>query len=159
MSSSPVIDVLQARLDEIFAEQGMTGTKTWTGQQTNNSGDHEAPSIETKPNKAKVKMIDQRPSTDHEKPFPCSTEDPELWFSEDADGIAAAKKLCARCPAIDECLAGALARNEIWGVWGGQLLINGRISKRKARTGRRPTKNENIENTAGDVHDDTETAA
>ena len=36
-----------------------------------------------------------------------------------------AKALCATCPAAEACLAGALARCEPDGVWGGQLLRDG----------------------------------
>lgn len=61
-----------------------------------------------------------------------------LFFSEELQDIAAAKRLCARCPAILACLEGALERREPWGVWGGQLLLNGKILAHKRRRGRPP---------------------
>jgi hypothetical protein len=45
--------------------------------------------------------------------------EPELWFSEDPAGIAAAKAVCGGCPVRAVCLADALARGEGWGVLGG----------------------------------------
>jgi WhiB family redox-sensing transcriptional regulator len=38
------------------------------------------------------------------------------------------------------CLEGALERREPWGVWGGELFLNGRILAQKRRRGR-PRKN------------------
>lgn len=61
-----------------------------------------------------------------------------LFFSDELHDIAAAKRLCAECPALEDCLAGALARREPWGVWGGQLFRNGRILATKRRRGRPP---------------------
>lgn len=61
-----------------------------------------------------------------------------LFFSEELQDIAAAKRLCADCPAMTVCLEGALARHEPWGVWGGQLLLNGKILMSKRRRGRPP---------------------
>ena len=61
-----------------------------------------------------------------------------LFFSEELQDIAAAKRICAECPVIEDCLAGALARREPWGVWGGQLFRNGRILAIKRRRGRPP---------------------
>ena len=34
------------------------------------------------------------------------------------------------------CLEGAIARAEPWGVWGGQLLLNGKVLAVKRRRGR-----------------------
>src|ERR1700733_7798431 len=45
--------------------------------------------------------------------FPCLT-DPDLFFAESPADIARAKELCRGCPAIEACLAGALARAEPW---------------------------------------------
>jgi len=62
----------------------------------------------------------------------------ELFFSEQLDDIAAAKAFCAGCPVKDDCLDGALARREPWGVWGGQLFLNGKVLASKRRRGRPP---------------------
>ena len=61
-----------------------------------------------------------------------------LFFSEELQDIAAAKRLCATCPVMAECLEGAMARREPWGVWGGQLFLNGHILAAKRRRGRPP---------------------
>ena len=61
-----------------------------------------------------------------------------LFFSEELQDIAAAKRICALCPVLAECLEGALERREPWGVWGGQLFLNGRILANKRRRGRPP---------------------
>ena len=54
--------------------------------------------------------------------IPCRENDAELWFAETPEGVEFAKALCQTCPAIAQCLAGALDRSEPWGVWGGQLF-------------------------------------
>ena len=51
-----------------------------------------------------------------------------------------AKTLCEACPALTECLAGALERQEPWGVWGGELFVQGAIVASKRPRGR-PRKN------------------
>ncbi len=61
-----------------------------------------------------------------------------LFFSEELQDIARAKAICAECPVMAPCLAGALARHEPWGVWGGQLISNGKILAHKRRRGRPP---------------------
>ena len=61
-----------------------------------------------------------------------------LFFSEQIDDIARAKAICQMCPVMDACLEGALARREPWGVWGGQLFLNGRILAQKRKRGRPP---------------------
>ncbi len=61
-----------------------------------------------------------------------------LFFSEELQDIAQAKAICAKCPALVPCLEGALDRREPWGVWGGQLFLNGRILASKRRRGRPP---------------------
>jgi WhiB family redox-sensing transcriptional regulator len=68
-------------------------------------------------------------------PWPCR-EDPDLWFSPLPEGVERAKRICHTCAAIDHCLGAAIARGERWGVWGGQLLENGRIIPRKRGPGR-----------------------
>ena len=67
--------------------------------------------------------------------LPC-TDDPELFFAESPDDVEMAKALCRGCPARATCLAGASERREPWGVWGGELLLNGAIMPRKRSRGR-----------------------
>ncbi len=61
-----------------------------------------------------------------------------LFFSDEVHLIARAKAICARCPLQAPCLDSALVRAEPWGVWGGQLLLNGRIVAHKRPRGRPP---------------------
>ncbi|MFC8358406.1 WhiB family transcriptional regulator [Streptomyces griseorubiginosus] len=54
----------------------------------------------------------------------CVGEDPELFFPVGTVGpavrdIAAAKRVCARCPVRPECLEWALSTGQTSGVWGG----------------------------------------
>ena len=60
----------------------------------------------------------------------------DLFFSEDIGDIAAAKRVCADCSVLAECLEAALDRRELFGVWGGQLFINGKMLTVKRRRGR-----------------------
>jgi WhiB family redox-sensing transcriptional regulator len=54
---------------------------------------------------------------------PCMQTDPEVFFPAGNDGGAnetrQAKKLCQKCPVINECAIFALANGENFGVWGG----------------------------------------
>lgn len=43
-----------------------------------------------------------------------------------------AKAVCARCPVVAQCLAAALAMNEI-GIWGGMTEEERRILRRRRR--------------------------
>lgn len=61
-----------------------------------------------------------------------------LFFSDDLVDIARAKAICAKCPMQANCLADAIDREEPWGVWGGELLSNGRIVANKRACGRPP---------------------
>lgn len=54
----------------------------------------------------------------------CADEDPDLFFPVGTSGpalrdIAAAKRVCSRCPAISQCLSWALSSGRTAGVWGG----------------------------------------
>ena len=62
----------------------------------------------------------------------------ELFFSEDLYDIARAKHLCGTCPVKARCLDAALQRREPWGVWGGELFLNGKVLANKRRRGRPP---------------------
>jgi WhiB family redox-sensing transcriptional regulator len=76
-----------------------------------------------------------------EQALPCHLVDPDLFFAESPVDVERAKALCADCPVRIACLAGALARREPWGVWGGQLVVQGVVLARKRPRGR-PRKNE-----------------
>ena len=72
--------------------------------------------------------------------IPCRENDAEMWFAESPADVEFAKSLCRTCPAVTACLAGALDRSEPWGVWGGELFVQGAIVARKRPRGR-PRKN------------------
>lgn len=82
-------------------------------------------------------------STLEESRLPCRTEDPELYFAESPSDVELAKALCQGCPVRAECLAGALERREPWGVWGGELLLQGAVIPRKRPRGR-PRKDQTV---------------
>ena len=73
--------------------------------------------------------------------LPCRVNNPELWFAESPADVEAAKALCLGCPVRELCLDGARERREPWGVWGGQLFLQGVVIPRKRSRGR-PRKNE-----------------
>jgi WhiB family redox-sensing transcriptional regulator len=68
--------------------------------------------------------------------LPCRVEDPDLWFAERPAELERAKAFCHDCPARLACLAGALERQEPWGVWGGEIFDRGAIVAYKRGRGR-----------------------
>ena len=70
----------------------------------------------------------------------CKGEDPDLFFGPDAEFVSArqvreekAKAVCARCPVRDACLAYALDRREVYGLWGGLAEDERRAMLRQRR--------------------------
>ena len=63
--------------------------------------------------------------------LPCRSYEPELFFAESPADVEFAKALCHDCAIRADCLAGALERREPWGVWGGELLVQGAVVARK----------------------------
>ena len=61
-----------------------------------------------------------------------------LFFSDEPIDIARAKAICSKCRLTASCLDGALERAEPWGVWGGELVENGRVVVNKRPRGRPP---------------------
>ncbi len=87
-----------------------------------------------------ISVLDPQVHVDDEQ-LPCRRENPELFFAESPADVEAAKALCLGCPVRAECLAGALDRREPWGVWGGELFLQGVVIPRKRPRGR-PRKSE-----------------
>ena len=85
-------------------------------------------------------LHDQAEKVDDQR-LPCRVNDPELWFAESPSDVEFAKQLSTDCPVQALCLAGALDRREPWGVWGGELFLQGVVIPRKRPRGR-PRKNE-----------------
>jgi WhiB family redox-sensing transcriptional regulator len=67
---------------------------------------------------------------------PCRAADPDLFFAESPADLERAKLLCLPCPVRELCLAGALQRQEPWGVWGGEIFDQGVVIARKRPRGR-----------------------
>jgi Transcription factor WhiB len=64
-------------------------------------------------------------------------EYPQLgWFSNNANGLKAAKQVCASCLVRAECLSYALADPGLAGIWGG-LTAKERDLKRRTSSGYR----------------------
>ncbi|MDO8392157.1 MAG: WhiB family transcriptional regulator [Actinomycetota bacterium] len=61
-----------------------------------------------------------------------------LFFSDIPLDTARAKAICGKCALAPDCLSGAIDRAEPWGVWGGELVENGRIVANKRPRGRPP---------------------
>jgi WhiB family redox-sensing transcriptional regulator len=68
--------------------------------------------------------------------LPCRQYDPDLWFADTPTDLEVAKALCGGCPLRVECLAGAIEREEPWGVWGGEIFERGTVVPRKRPRGR-----------------------
>jgi WhiB family redox-sensing transcriptional regulator len=79
-------------------------------------------------------LLDAAPAAGPEAP--CQSNNPDLWFAESPADLERAKALCAGCPLRAQCLAGAVARQEPWGVWGGEIFERGSIVARKRPRGR-----------------------
>jgi WhiB family redox-sensing transcriptional regulator len=86
-----------------------------------------------------ISVLDRQAEATDE--LPCRRESAELFFAESPADVETAKALCQGCPVRAECLAGALDRREPWGVWGGELFLQGVVIPRKRPRGR-PRKNE-----------------
>jgi WhiB family redox-sensing transcriptional regulator len=71
-----------------------------------------------------------------QRTLPCLRNDPELFFAETPADVEEAKALCLDCPVRTQCLAAALDRREPWGVWGGELFLQGAVIPRKRPRGR-----------------------
>ena len=63
-----------------------------------------------------------------------------LFFSDEFVDVQRAKAICAKCTDRPACLADALEREEIWGVWGGEQLEAGRIVAVRRPRGRPPAR-------------------
>ncbi len=62
----------------------------------------------------------------------CRTVEPDVFFPERGESVAAAKRVCAGCPVRDECLEFAEETLQKFGVWGG-LSERQRRMRRKGR--------------------------
>ena len=49
----------------------------------------------------------------------CGEIDPDLFFSENADDVKAAKQICGTCPVAEQCREHGLDTGPEFGIWGG----------------------------------------
>ncbi len=65
----------------------------------------------------------------------CSDVEPSIFFPKDGPGVEIAKRVCADCVVISECLEYAIANRIDHGVWGGASeRERKRIIKSRSRT-------------------------
>jgi WhiB family redox-sensing transcriptional regulator len=76
--------------------------------------------------------------------LPCWDEPPDLFFAESPADVERAKAVCGDCAIRAACLAGAIERREPWGVWGGELIVAGRVVAHKRPRGRPPKRAANV---------------
>lgn len=71
----------------------------------------------------------------------CRDADPDIFFpSEAVNTLDAARAVCSGCSVREECLEYALARPEVYGVWGGLSPVERRELRK--RLGYRMVKDE-----------------
>lgn len=74
--------------------------------------------------------IEAGPRDDWRERAACSAApDPDLFFPNTPDEAEPARRLCRRCPAAGACLAEALGRAEVDGVWGGTTCSERRLMR------------------------------
>lgn len=49
----------------------------------------------------------------------CPSVDPDIFFPEQSESAAEAKRICAACPVRPECAEYAIRNDERFGIWGG----------------------------------------
>lgn len=58
----------------------------------------------------------------------CVGTDGDVWFSTYRAEVEWCQRICAGCPLRAACLTAAMARDEQYGVWGGQLFTRRWVS-------------------------------
>ncbi|GEN78707.1 WhiB family transcriptional regulator [Actinotalea fermentans] len=66
------------------------------------------------------------------RPIPCRQDPDPAWTSDEPEDQAVAARLCARCPALDQCRAYGTAFPKECGVYGGETEFDRRKRARKA---------------------------
>lgn len=68
----------------------------------------------------------------------CIGADAAIFFPESGDPVGPAKAICRACPVREQCLADALERGEVHGVWGGLSAKERRKYRRQHGLLRKP---------------------
>lgn len=68
----------------------------------------------------------------------CIGADTAIFFPESGDHVGPAKAICRACPVREQCLADALERGEVHGVWGGLSVKERRKYRRQHGLLRKP---------------------
>lgn len=70
----------------------------------------------------------------------CAQVDPEIFYPEKGMSFYAARRVCASCPVVAQCLEYAIENREEYGLWGGTtpkqratLTTTGRAARQAAR--------------------------
>jgi Transcription factor WhiB/Papain family cysteine protease len=108
-------------------------------------GDGDGPSDIDRPAAGSVRLpgVAPRESVDGEIDARARCADPRaslthLFFSEEPMELARARAICSACTVRTLCLSRAVERREPYGVWGGELLIDGIVVADKRGRGRPP---------------------
>jgi WhiB family redox-sensing transcriptional regulator len=81
----------------------------------------------------------------------CRGEDPRLFFPDPrSSNHDAARAICGRCAVAAQCLAGALARREAYGIWAGTTPAEREAMRRRTTTTTTTTDTDTDE---GSTHD------
>jgi WhiB family redox-sensing transcriptional regulator len=65
----------------------------------------------------------------------CRGEDPRLFFPDPrSSNHDAARAICGRCAVTAQCLAGALARGEAYGIWAATTPVEREAMRRRTTT-------------------------
>lgn len=69
----------------------------------------------------------------------CTQVAPDLFFADATDLVNTklAKKVCAECPVIDQCLQYALENRMDYGVWAGLTVLERRSLLRRTKVPRK----------------------
>lgn len=63
----------------------------------------------------------------------CTDYHPDLWYSDNHNGMARAKEICGECPALRACLKWAIETDERWGIFGGRTYKERQNLKRRVQ--------------------------
>lgn len=120
-------------------------SRTTRGGGPGRDGDGDGPSRDDRPaaGQPRLPAVAVRDAVDQQIDREARCADPRaslthLFFSDDLVELARARAICSRCKVRELCLRRALQRGEPWGVWGGELLMDGVVISDKRGRGRPP---------------------